>query len=271
MKIGIISSWVDTLALFQVLTRYDHEYLICCDQDGFPYWEKSVDSVLDRINMLWKFLISKGADIIIVDPIYELACKHIGNWIWFEVLPLFQKYLKDFVFKYSLVGKIWIFSDFWSFWKVQWLFENEEKDYHLTDEQKLIKKFNYPFHYRVKSVSSWIANINDLWVHNPFLIRTMKNDLRYFKDAYVDTVVPMHYSYFRMQRTIKSFFNFHKTRFHDLSALEKCFNWLVDNEVWWKYNVEIWINQPSDFLSRNRQLMWLIKRWNSINVNVEIF
>ena len=37
MKIGIISSGIDTLALFQFLTRYDNEYLVYCDQTNFPY------------------------------------------------------------------------------------------------------------------------------------------------------------------------------------------------------------------------------------------
>jgi hypothetical protein len=45
---------------------------------------------------------------------------------------------------------------------VQKLLENEEKEYKPTDEQKSIKKFSYPFHYRVKSASSWTRNINDL-------------------------------------------------------------------------------------------------------------
>ena len=59
----------------------------------------------------------------------------------------------------------------------------------------------------------------------------MKNDLRYFKDAYVDTVLPMHYNYFRMQRAIKSFFNFHKIRFHDFSVVEECFRDLTAEKL----------------------------------------
>jgi hypothetical protein len=59
------------------------------------------------------------------------------------------------------------------------------------------------------------------------LIRTLKNDLRYFKDALVDTIIPLHYHYFRMQRTIKGFFNFNKIRFHDLSVVEECFKKLI--------------------------------------------
>ena len=159
-------------------------------------------------------------------------------------------------------------SDFWSSSNVQELCEKEEKSYKPTDEQKLIKKFSYPFHYRVKSASSRTININDLWVHNPYLIRTMKNDLRYFKDAYVDTILSMHYHYFRMQRAIKSFFNFHKIRFHDLSVIEECFNKLVEKSDW-KYWVNVWINQSSGFLTRNKQLMWLMQRGKNVEVKIE--
>ena len=268
MKVGIISSGVDTLALFQILTRYDNEYLVYCDQTNFPYWEKSLYYTLNCIEKAGEFLTQKWAEIIIVDPVYELALKYSDKKLWFKILPLFQKYLHDYVFQYSLVGKIWILSDFWSSWSVQKLLENEEKEYKPTDEQKSIKKFGYPFHYRVKSAASWTSNINDLWVHNPYLIRTMKNDLRYFKDAYVDTVLPMNYHYFRMQRAIKSFFNFHSIRFHDFSVIEECFNNLVEKSDW-KYWVNVWINQPSIFLARNKQLMWLMQRGKSLEVKIE--
>ena len=268
MKIGIISSGIDTLTLFKFLTRYDNDYLIYCDQINFPYWEKSWDYVLDIIEKAGEFLTKKWAEIIIVDPIYELALKHLNRTIWVNVMPLFERYLQEYAFKHSLVGKIWILSDFWFNSKVQNLLEEEGKNYSLTEEQKSVKKFSYPFHYRVKNAGSWVYNINDLWVHNPYLIRSMKNDLRYFKDAYVDTILPMHYHYFSMQRSIKSFFNFHKIRFHDLSVVEKCFNDLIKKDEG-KYKVTVWINQPAIFLTRNKQLMWLMQRGKSVKVEIE--
>ena len=269
MKIGIISSWIDTLALFQVFNRYDNEYFVYCDQTNFPYEEKSLSYVLDRIEEVGKFLKLKWAETIIVDPVYELALKYSGKDLWFEILPLFQSYLKDYAFKYSLVGKIGVLTDFPSSWIIQKFLEKEEKGYIPTDEQKDIKKFSYPFHYRVKIVNSWVANVNDLWIHNPYLIRTLKNNLRYFKDAYVDTVLLMHYSYFRMQKTINSFFNFNKIRSHNLSVIEECFKGLVWSKSEWKYSVTIWTNQPLDFVVRNKQLMWSLQRWKSVVVNIE--
>ena len=268
MKIGIVSSGTDTLTLFKFLVRYDNEYLIYCDQTNFPYWEKSLDYALNCVEKAGELLTNKWAEMIMVDPVYELALKYSNKKLWFKVLPLFQKYLHEYAFKYSLVGKLWILSDFGSSWEVQGYFEKEEKDYNPTDEQKSVKKFSYPFHYRVKSAGSWVYNVNDLWVHNPYLIRSMKNDLRYFKDAYVDTILPMHYNYFSMQRAIKSFFNFHKIRFHDLSVVEECFNNLIEKSGW-KYGVSVWMNQPSVFLTRNKQLMWLMKRGKSVEVKIE--
>ena len=71
----------------------------------------------------------------------------------------------------------------------------------------------------------------------------MKNDLRYFKDAYVDTILPMHYHYFHMQRTIKSFFNFHKIRFHDFSVIEECsINDVFTREKYWIATLNSYIN-----------------------------
>ena len=268
MKIGIVSSWIDTLVLFQFLNRYDNEYFVYCDQTNFPYWEKSLDFVLNNIEKAGEFLKDKWVEVIIMDPIYELALKFSDKKIWFKILLLFQEYLHEYAFKHSLVGKIWILSDFWSSSDAQNLCEKEAKIYEPTAEQKSIKKFSYPFHYWVKSASSRVANINDLWVHNPYLIRTMKNDLRYFKDAYVDTILPMHYHYFRMQRAIKSFFNFHKIRFHDFSVVEECFQNLVEKSSW-KYSVSVRINQPSEFLTRNKQLMWLMQRGKSVKVDIE--
>ena len=117
MKIGIISSGIDTLALFQFLTRYDNEYLVYCDQTNFPYWEKSLDYILGCIEKAGEFLAEKWAEVVIVDPVYELALKYLDKKIWFKVLPLFQEYLHEYGFKYSLVGKIWVLSDFLIFGK----------------------------------------------------------------------------------------------------------------------------------------------------------
>jgi hypothetical protein len=97
----------------------------------------------------------------------------------------------------------------------------------------------------------------------------LKNDLRYFKDANIDTLVPMQYHYFRMQRTIKGFFNFHKTRFHDLSVVEECFKKLTENEAPSPYRVNIRTNQSPTFLLKEKELVWLLQRGKEVKLEIE--
>ncbi|MDR0860973.1 MAG: hypothetical protein LBO09_08670 [Candidatus Peribacteria bacterium] len=120
----------------------------------------------------------------------------------------------------------------------------------------------------MKSANARPAGIGDLGVHNPYLIRTLKNDLRYFKDANIDTLLPMHYQYFRMQRTIKAFFNFNKIRFHDLSVIEECFQRLTKGQES-EYNVKIWTNQDPKFLMKEKELIWLLGRGKNVELKVE--
>jgi hypothetical protein len=143
------------------------------------------------------------------------------------------------------------------------------KQYQLTDHQKNTKKFSFPFSYRVKSANAWPYGIAALGVHNPYLIRTLKNDLRYFKDAKVDTLLPMQYHYFRMQRTMKAFFNFHTTRFHDLSVVEECFQKLVEHQVSSPYCVRVRTNQDPKFLLKEKELVWLLERGKSVKMKIE--
>ena len=104
MKIGIISNGNETLALFKVLTKYSHEYLIYHDQTHFPFGTKNLDfTIIEEIKRGIAFLVSQGAEKVIVDPVYELALCGEGNEV---VLPLFRTYLQEYAFRYSLVGKI---------------------------------------------------------------------------------------------------------------------------------------------------------------------
>ena len=137
-----------------------------------------------------------------------------------------------------------------------------------TEHQKNIKSFTLPFQYWVKSASAWTTGIGDFGGHNPYLIRTLKNDLKYFKDANIDTLVPMHYNYFRMQRTIKAFFNFNKTRFHDLTVIERCFKKLTEKKESSNYTVKIQTNQNPKFLYKEKELIWLLQRGKEIELEI---
>ena len=258
MKIGIISSGNETLTLRKVLTKYNHEYLVYHDQTFFPFGEKNLDFIVQNLLSYSTFLQSQGAEAIILDPIYELAISQRAEQTAKNlILPLFQTYLQDEVLPYSLVGKIGLLTDKWSLSQAQNIFSQTVSDYQPTPTQQATKKFQFPFNYRIKSPQARPAGIIDLWVHNPYLIKTLKNDLKYFKDANVDTVIPLHYQYFAMQRTIKSCFNHHKTRFFDLSFIEKSFKKLTTES---KYSVQLRTNQSPAFLTEKKSLMRLLER-----------
>jgi hypothetical protein len=76
MKIGIVSSGNDTLALWKILTKYDHDYLIYHHQLYYPFGTKDFTFILEEIKKALSFLISQGAEQVILDPVYEIALLH---------------------------------------------------------------------------------------------------------------------------------------------------------------------------------------------------
>jgi hypothetical protein len=53
--------------------------------------------------------------------------------------------------------------------------------------------------------------------------KSVKFDLRYFKDSNVDTIIPLNYEFFHYQRVITKYFNSKKQKFHKLENIEKIF------------------------------------------------
>ena len=85
-----------------------------------------------------------------------------------------------------------------------------EKKYELTDNQKAMKKFQQPFSYWCKDVRMWKYFLRSLQPRDYLINKVVKFDLRYFKDANVDTVVPLNYAFFAFEKTMKRFFNFNR-------------------------------------------------------------
>ena len=178
------------------------------------------------------------------------------------IFPLFTEYCL-FAFFHSLVGKIGLLCEAGTFVQAQHIVNGLEQHYTPTEAQRKTKKFRFPFDYRVKVAGPWTFGIQQLGVHNPYLIRTLKNDLRYFKDAMVDTIIPLYYHHFRMQRTMKAFFQSKKIRFWDLSYLTECFKKLTEGRED-TYMVQVWTNQSSAFLEQEKELMWLLGRGKTV-------
>jgi hypothetical protein len=126
-------------------------------------------------------------------------------------------------FAHSLVGKIGLLGDYADVEVAEKAMRALEKTYKLTDAQQAIKKFQKPFAYRVKETPLWKYYLIGISYSNILINKIIKFDLRYFKDAMVDTVIPLNYGYFNYQNTITKFLNFKKIRFHKLEKLEDIF------------------------------------------------
>lgn len=273
MKIWIITSWNDNLTLFKFLHKYDHEYIIYYDFLYRPYGDKDFDFISNRVVANIKFLQKSWAEKIILPPSLELYFLQNPKLLWTHqslILPLFHTYLHNYCFHYSLVGKIWAFWDFSDIQVIQDLLKQQSAKYALTDNQKNIKKFNYPFSYRTKEVSLRKYYLTSLSYSDFMVNKVIKFDMRYFKDAMVDTIIPLNYWYFNYQNTLSKFFNFKKIRFHKIEKLEESFAQLASDLSPSTYSVTIYHTWPIDFFTRQKKLVRLLARGKSTGIEYKL-
>ena len=98
----------------------------------------------------------------------------------------------------------------------------------MTDNQAAIKKFHSPVVWRGKEVRLWKPLLEHLSRSSILVNGLIKNDLKYFKDAAVDTLIPMNYSYFAAQKTITHLLSTKKIRFHGIEKLASVFASLIE-------------------------------------------
>jgi hypothetical protein len=106
---------------------------------------------------------------------------------------------------------------------------------------------------------------------NMMVNKVIKFDLRYFKDALVDTVIPLNYAYFHYQQTISKYFNFKKIRFHKIEKLENCWENLASsfNLQASSYTVTVYHTSHVDFLKAEKRVLWLLQRGKSVEIKRE--
>ena len=258
MKIGIISSGMETLALFRFLTRYDHEYLVYYDSLHAPYGDKNFSSSLQAVEKGIQWLQDQKVDAIIVPPIYELY--FLQQKRKNQILPLFQAYLLQEVFPHSLVGK---FGLLWEFADLQWaqeLISHLACSFSPSSAQKSTKSFVFPFQFWAKECGILNPLLTRLSRKSLLTNTLLKYELRYFKDARVDTVIPLNYLYFNAEKAIE------KIRFHRLAKLEQIFCSLTSQAQKSEYAVSIFSTDQSYFLEREKRLIWLLQRGKSIEI-----
>ncbi|HBB03381.1 TPA: hypothetical protein DCZ39_00530 [Patescibacteria group bacterium] len=152
--------------------------------------------------------------------------------------------------------------------QAQALIKKSEKEYVLAQNQKAIKKFHSPFAYRVKKTPLWKYYLTSLSYSNILVNKIIKFDLRYFKDAMVDTLIPLNYGFFHYQNTITKFLNFKKIRFHGLEKLETIFASFKFKESK-TYSVTMSYTGHVEILKREKRLMWLLQRGKTTEIVFE--
>lgn len=260
------------LTLFKFLTRYDHEYILYYDQSHQFYGDQTFEESLLNVQSWIDYLTKEGVDYIILPPVYELALlgwnvETLKGW---KVLPLFKEYVMKECFAYSHVGKIGAMGDYADVEVIQKYLKMLEKTYTLSETQKAIKKFHSPFSYWTKEVPLWKYFLAKLSFSSMMVNRIVKEDLKYFKDAMVDTLIPLNYGYFNYQHTISKFLNFKKIRFHKLEKVEAIFQWITQHLKLKtsNYTVKVCYTWHIDFLVREKKWLRLLQRGAWIRVEM---
>ena len=159
--------------------------------------------------------------MIVVPPVYELALLKEGEN---QILPLFREYLFEFVFKHSLVGKLGIFGDREELSVAQKLISDFATQYALQPAQSATKRFHFPFVFWSEKLGVAKGLLSQLSWKSYLTNTLLKHQLLPFKDAMIDTLIPLNYCIFASEKTVAKFFNFKKIRFHTLESLDQIFS-----------------------------------------------
>ncbi len=266
MKIGILTSDTDNLTLFKILHKYNHNYYIFLDSKFSFRWDKSIDLITKRIKEIIITTKKLWIDKIILPPtleLYFLYKKEYSDYI----LPIFFSYLNYYCLNYSLIWKIWFFWDNLDIKNIDIFFKNIKENYKLNENQKNIKQFKNNFPIRKKNTNILKYFLTNFSYSNYMVNKTLKFNLKYFKDSNIDTLIPLNYWYFNFQKTITKYFNQKKTRFHKIEKINIIFQklWLKESE----YKVFLKYNDNINSIESNKKLLYILKKWKTINIDIE--
>lgn len=258
MKIGIVCSGFDMLWLFKVLAKLNHEYYIYRDWNNWPYGDKDYKFCLEQVKK-WVNFLEKQVDYILVPAVFE----HILVDKNPKVINLFQIYLQEYCLKYSLIWKIWFVWDYSELENIKEIFDQYKEDYKLTDNQSKINKFHKTFPVWKKQTTMWKYYLLNFGNREPMVRKNIKFDLKYFSDAWIDTLIPLNWSYLSLENIIKS--KLGKIRFHDSKIVEE----ILIEKLWtpWEYWINIFSNWTTDLILSQKKWNWLLSRWKNITIN----
>ncbi len=264
MKIWIIGA-VDILPLFKILNKFAHHYILYFDQNWWAYGDKELEFVVNRVNKAIDILQASNVDFIILQPTLEIYFRYtLGQE---NILPLGEKYFLKGL-KFSLVGKIWFAGDWLDKQYFQSIFRKYIlPKYTLTDNQKNIKKFNKNFPMWVKHTSMWKYYLTTFWYRDWMVRKTIKTDLKYFKDADVDTFFVLNWGYLAYDNLFRKYLKYKRIRHQWVNVLEEVFEGF--NLPTNTYNVEIIFDWPDYLLTSQKRFLYLLQKGKEINLKIK--
>ena len=210
MKVGIITSWVDMLVLFRFLSKHDLAYEIFYDDLGRPWGDKPLEFVKERASKWIEYLTKRWCDKIIVPPLLEVAFHHDKKHQEI-IFPLRIGYAQECM-SGSPVGKIWLAGEYVDI-EHKNLFEQMLESYKPNVRQQervqeIAKKkpsYEWTISFWRKEITMWKYYLTKLSFKSQIVHHAMKADRKYFKDAWVDTIIPTNYGFFAYEVALWKF------------------------------------------------------------------
>jgi len=215
MRLWIYTSGGEAFPLFNFLKRHNHDVVLYVDRNVRPIDDKWAEYRWERMELFFDAMKDKKVDVVIVPPMVECTVMNGEYDPSVKVLPLFTTYLENSAFKHSLVGKIGLLAEPVDFAACQSVIETiaAKSEYRPTKWRSR----------RVKQVPLWKYYLTHLSVKDWMVRKTIKTDLRYMKNAAVDTLIPTSWAHFWYQAMIKHMVSWKHMRFHGLDALNEAF------------------------------------------------
>lgn len=259
--IWIITSGTENYNLIKLCHKFNLSYCIIADTASYPYQEKDIQTLEKRIDTLIQYGQELGCTQFLLSPTIEIYYTHILHKNE-SIITLFKNYI-NYCFQNSLIGKIWYIWGYIEEKNINTIHTILSDNYTLTDNQTNTKTFMQPLAKRTKDISMWTYFSRFTSSRSMIINKIIKFDLRYFKDAHVDTIIPLSYEYFTYQRTISSFFNPKKQKFHKREIVETLFPNIIQ-----KYSLPMWTQSEvivvvtwSDHLLTNKKWETIASHW----------
>ncbi len=271
MRIWLLIDTYSSLYCWQRMGQYDHEYIIYRDQLN----QNSSQTTLAHHHSIMKawldYLVDQWVDYVICPPVIEL---HYENQ-YPQILPIFTQYLKH-TLQHSIVGKIWFIgtpgqceSINLHWWDITSNYSPWEGGHGATDGILLNKQLNNR-HFNPNfpiwtSIDQHLTH--RLGDHRPdhYICNSLiKQLLRPLKDAAVDTIIWLDWSYYACD--VSRTHHCRSIKRHRSEIVQQFFSPPMKEGSGEVYSVSVHHTGTLRELEQNKKLRWLLARGQNTKV-----